>query len=82
MTTLKQAMAALNLTWESNPLTAAKTISENYDLGKKSTAVYSNPNETAIAYVMMWEQSHGYASEDLKAYENTPITEMARAYFG
>lgn len=80
--TLKDAMNALHLDWASEPNFAAEKIAANFNLGRPSNETYSNPNETAICYIFMWEQSHGYSEAEREAYEATDIQAISKAYFG
>lgn len=75
-------MSALHLDWASEPNLASEKIARNYDLGKKSIpGIYSNSNETAICYILMWEQSNGYSEAEREAYEATDIQAISKAYF-
>lgn len=76
-------MDALHLDWASEPNSVSERIAEEFDLGKKSIpGVYSNPNETAVCYIIAWEQSHGYSEAERASYEATDIKAISKAYFG
>lgn len=80
--TLLQALTAIDLTLDDDPVRVSETIAERFDLGRKSDRDYTNPIEAAIFHISLWENNHGYEPDILRLYLNTPLEKLPEAYFG